>query len=127
MGDAGRMNLAFSRWQKRVYSDTKRVPLDELSETGSPIPKYKGLKIPYKWKDFYNSPEYRSLRGHIERLAAMYLSNMGASDGGRRFRTFVWFEVYRYADAQAPHAHTGNSVTGTFFARYASGDSSQKY
>merc|ERR1712190_144258 len=60
--DASRMNLAFSRWQKRIYSGTKKVPLDELSMDGRPIPKYKGLKIPYQWKTLYNSPEYQTLR-----------------------------------------------------------------
>jgi len=125
--DATRINAGFSRWQKRVYSDLKKVPLIELSWDGSPIPKYK--KVNYKWQELYDSREYKSLRFQIERLTGMYLNNLGKGDDQtrRRFRTFIWVEVFRQADSMRPHVHTGAHTAGVFFSRYSSDEGAQKF
>lgn len=121
-GDSTRMNLAFLRWQKRVYADVKKgqVPLDELSWDGKPIPKHKG--IDYTWRELYSSPEFKKLRSQLNRLSGMYLSYAGRNDEGERprFRIFIWASVFRFADSMRPLARTGAMVTGTFFAKYHS-------
>lgn len=126
--DASRMNLGFVRWQKRVYSELRKVPLIELSWDGSPIPHYK--EVSYAWKEFYGSPDFKKLRHQIDRLSGLYLNNIGKDGerGRRRFRTFIWAEVYRNADSQRPHVHTGASTAGVFFSRYSSSkEGAQKF
>lgn len=118
--DASRMNLGFVRWQKRVYSKLRRVPLNELSWDGSPIPKYPNVN--YEWNELYKSRELNALRTQIERLSSMYLNHIGkdGNRGRRRFRTFIWVEVFRYGDAHRPRVRTGAATSGIFYARYSS-------
>mmetsp|Transcript_133374 Transcript_133374/g.231664 ORF Transcript_133374/g.231664 Transcript_133374/m.231664 type:complete len:368 (-) Transcript_133374:47-1150(-) len=127
--DGSRVNQGFARWQKRVFSRLKRVPLDELSMDGKPIPRYQNIS--YEWPELYESKEYKLLRRHINKIASSYLSSMSKEGGDerQRMRIFIWVEVYRFADSRKPLALTGSMVTGVLFARYMSqyGRGAQKF
>jgi len=117
--DNSRLNFAFMRWQKRVFCDKFRVPTHEVSFDGGEIPKYDTVE--YIWKEFYGSPEYKILRKTIERVVNMYLKRMNKMppDGKRhKFRTFIWAEVYGFADAQRPYTRTGAFSAGRVTARF---------
>lgn len=115
--DGSRVNLAFLRWQKRVFSLRDRVPVEEINWDGKPVPRYPGIS--YEWPDLYNSPDLQPLVNRISTMCNAYFDRLERNRERRHFRTFIWAEVYRPNDFQQTHVHTGALAAGMFVARYA--------
>jgi len=119
--DGSRVNLAFLRWQKRVFAKAARVPVEEIDWDGKPVPKIQGIS--YEWPELYNSQEFRVFMRKVQTMASSFLNSLSEDKDKHKFRAFAWAEVYRPGDFQRPHMHTGAAVAGMFFARYAPGPS----
>ncbi|CAJ1367022.1 unnamed protein product [Effrenium voratum] len=126
--DHSRVNLAFRRWQRRVYAYANRdiYPESQLSadvlEGGWQSEFLAGgwarsmplKEVNYSWPQLRQSSEFRKLQSHISELAKLYLKRSGSSFGNK-FRIFTWAEVFRKGDALRPSAHTDG---GLFMGRY---------
>jgi len=109
-------NHGFLRWQKRVYSEKSRYPVEELNWDGKPVPRFK--QIDYDWNELYNSIELAVLLKRVEGMANHFMAQLTGQERPHRFRVFPWVEVFRPGDFQWPHVHTGAALCGAFFARY---------
>mmetsp|Transcript_3071 Transcript_3071/g.6907 ORF Transcript_3071/g.6907 Transcript_3071/m.6907 type:complete len:342 (-) Transcript_3071:7-1032(-) len=120
--DASRLNLGFLRWQKQVYSRTHRFDIQQIDWQGTVLPE--APDVSYSWYKWYNSKEYKLLKGRVESVTRQYVASFKAEGGGRlrRLRTFIWAEVYRYGHFQRPGVHTGAFSQGVIFAKHAIGE-----
>ncbi|CAK0887325.1 unnamed protein product [Prorocentrum cordatum] len=112
-----RVNLAFLRWQKRVYADREGLDVESMSARGERAPRLPGIN--YTWPALYDSPDFKRLQTRIADLTRLYLKRTGyrSSDIPRRFHQFVWVEVYEKGDALRPGARTdGAYLLGRYFA-----------
>lgn len=114
-GEASRVNLAFVRWQKQVFAQKFKVPIDELFWNGEDVKKSK--KVSYQWDAFYKSPLYVRLRKRIEQVVQGFVTYV---DGERpqKMRTFIWAEVYRHREFHRPVVKTGSYCTGMLWVRF---------
>ncbi|CAL1135736.1 unnamed protein product [Cladocopium goreaui] len=129
--DHSRVNLAFRRWQKRVFAEQNRdiYPANgalDILESG-PNPDFiagitKGAaplkEINYTWPGLYENSSFRKLRQHINTLAKLYLKRSGhpTSELPKTFRVFIWVEVFRKGDSLRPLAHTdGGFLMGRYW------------
>jgi len=119
--DGSHINLAFLRWQKRVFAQKWRLPVEELNWDGRPVPMFKGIS--YQWKELYDSLELQVLTKRVEAMATQFLQNIQGDRALTKFRTMPWVEVFRPGDFQWPHVRTGAAVYGVFFARHAENSS----
>lgn len=115
--DGSRVNWAFLRWQKRVFSQQARIPVEEIGWDGKPVPRYKG--IPYQWKELYESAEYKTLKKRVARLTSSYLNSLSGNQHNENWRVFIWVDAYGPGESEWPHVLTGAAAAGKFFARYA--------
>jgi hypothetical protein len=114
--DHSRVNLAFLRWQKRVFADRLGVSPQTLTGRGDASPRIKG--IDYTWPEFYDDPIYNKLVHRLTQVSKLYLKRTGYRDLPRKFRVFTWVEVYNFGDAQRPWARTdGAYLMGRYFAQ----------
>lgn len=113
--DHSRVNTAFKRWQKRVYADLDDFPVENLTSRGQWAPRLEGLE--YTWPDLYNSSAFSILRRRLSELSRQYLRRTGYTDLPKKFRIFVWVEVFQKGDALAPSANTdGAFLMGRYYA-----------
>jgi|Transcript_56560 hypothetical protein len=114
--DHSRVNLAFLRWQKRVYAERMRVHPGTLTGRGDVTPRNPG--IDYTWKEFYEDPIYNRLVHRLNQVSKLYLKRTGRANLPKKFRIFTWVEVYNFGDAQRPWARTdGAYLMGRYFAQ----------
>lgn len=118
--DHSRVNLAFFRWQKRVFADAEEVPPEQLSARGELAPRLEG--IDYTWPELHQSSAFQRLRMRITELSRLYMRRSGYDTIPPTFRIFVWAELYSYGDALRPVAFTdGAYVMGRYFASVRKG------
>jgi len=143
--DHSRVNLAFRRWQKKVFAthhqDIFEANFDESAEGGSLLdvgPTAESLaghtvgrmaggdsqaswpKVGYSWPELYDNAAFKRLRARINEIARLYLKRSGhdREDLPRKFRIFIWVEVFQPGDALRPSAHTdGGYVMGRYWVR----------
>lgn len=118
--DHSRVNLAFLRWQKRVFCERTGVQADELSGRGESAPKLDG--IDYSWRELYDNPIYKQLLTRFNQVARLYLKRTGYASGDdslpSKLRIFTWVEVFDKGDAQKPWARTdGAYAMGRYFSQ----------
>ncbi|CAE7300543.1 unnamed protein product [Symbiodinium natans] len=136
--DHSRVNLGFRRWQKRVFAmqnknifpanfDEDRIGLDILdaganvdfmlgnTKTKAPWP-----AVDYAWPELYENAVFKRLRARIQESARLYLKRSGwdSDDLPKRFKIFIWVEVFNPGDALRPSAHTdGGFVMGRYWVQ----------
>eukprot|EP00434_Breviolum_minutum_P017034 symbB.v1.2.015031.t1/scaffold1037.1/size142759/3 len=125
--DHSRVNLAFRRWQKRVYAEQNRdiYPVDGVDSGADilqrgPHPDFiagvtKGaapLKdVNYTWPALYENSAFRKLQADM-----LDRSGHTPDDLPKTFRMFIWAEVFRKGDSLRPSAHTdGGYVMGRYW------------
>jgi len=129
--DHSRVNLAFRRWQKRVFGDMNEdifsdgQPGEDILDIGPQADFLAGTvaqsprlnEIEYTWPELYKNATFKKLRSRINELAKLYLkrSNMPPENIPKKFRVFIWAEVFRKGDSLSPRAHTDG---GLLMGRY---------
>jgi len=112
-----RVNLAFLRWQKRVYAEREGLDVEAMSARGERTPMLPGIN--YSWPELYDSAEFKKLKVRIGELTRLYLKRTGYKneDLPKKFNEFVWVEVFEKGDALRPAARTdGAYLLGRYFA-----------
>jgi len=118
--DHSRVNIAFQRWQKRVFADLYRVPAEGLTSFGDMAPRLEGIN--YSWPELYESAAFARLKSRIVELSRLYLKRSGYTDIPSKFRVFVWVEVYDKGDAMRPGSRVdGAYLAGRYFASVEKG------
>jgi len=119
--DHSRVNLAFLRWQKRVYGEQQKEtwnggPVDHLAGRIELSPRLE--EINYTWPELYKNATFRRLRSRINELAKMYLTRSGAEPDvlPKRFKIFAWVEIFKKGDSLRPWARTdGGFLMGRYW------------
>ncbi|CAE8599020.1 unnamed protein product [Polarella glacialis] len=114
--DHSRVNIAFLRWQKRVFAEKYNVPAEGLTSRMERIPRLEGIQ--YTWDELYNNAAFKQLRRRISALSRVYLKRSGhaAEELPKKFRIFTWVEVFRRGDSLRPWARTdGSYLMGRYF------------
>jgi len=115
-GDSGRTNKAFNRWQKKVWSHFRKIPISEIDWDGKEIKRTKG--VPYKWPELYQSKAWNEMESRVMMWVSSYFRRLRLlRDGESRGRppymkVFPWFEVYKAGEWAEPQAHTGAPACG---------------
>jgi len=119
--DGSTINEAWLRWQKRVFSMAKNVPIEELNWDGKPVPQFDG--VPYKWKELHDSSDTKFFLKSITHVARHYIKQFAEQDGRfSRMLTFMWAEVYEPGDFQHMRVHTGAAIAGLYCLKAADAD-----
>mmetsp|Transcript_1091 Transcript_1091/g.2645 ORF Transcript_1091/g.2645 Transcript_1091/m.2645 type:complete len:331 (+) Transcript_1091:154-1146(+) len=120
-----RNNEAFVRYQKMGFSETSKVPLNEVNWIGDEATRLKNVN--YVWKELYDSPDFKRLQKNIEGQCYKFLKHITSGRQERqRARMFVWAEVYRPGDFMHPHIHTGAAAAGVFSAGNSEGEGARQ-
>jgi len=123
--DHSRVNLAFNRWQKRVFAETTGIPIEEILQQGEAVPeRLEGIN--YTWPELYESKAFKRLRQRMAELTRLYNRRSGFPAGshadGPRFRVFPWVEVFKKGDALRPGSRTDAAYAmGRYFPQVTKG------
>lgn len=120
--DHSRMNLAFLRWQKRVFADRNGIDPSQLTGRGDVVPRLEG--IDYSWPELYDHPIYKRMLSRFHQVTQLYLKRTGydAESLPKRLRIFPWVEIFHFGDDMRPSARTdGGYAMGRYFAQAVEG------
>lgn len=123
-GDQYRTNLAFARWQKRVFMNFFRVDESDLTSTGERAPQITG--VPYTWPELLKSAAYASLKGKLLEISRLYMETVGYKkrDIPRNFRIWIWAEVVEPSGGMPPISLTdGGFLAGRYIVQAPAGGS----
>lgn len=118
--DHSRVNVAFLRWQKRVFADLHNISVEELTSRGDWAPHLQAVR--YDWPQLYQSAGFKKLKTRISELSRVYLKRSGYKQLPKQFRIFIWVEVFQTGDAMRPWVRTdGAYLTGRYFSSFEKG------
>ena len=112
-----RMNDAFFHYQNRLF-DRNRKSLDPIDYSRESMYCFFfcALFLDVTWPGLQALPEYRRLRGYMEKFGLRYLHRLGFTSL-TGLDLFSWGAVHSNSDSHGPHTHTGELVVGVYYAK----------
>merc|ERR1712107_976555 len=105
--DHSRVNLAFKRWQTRVFAAYNGLPIKRVLQHGEIAPKLEGVN--YTWPELFEHKNYKKLIGRVRQLGKAYLKRSGfdpqvlkRENPNSKMLIFPWVEVFNFGEALRP-------------------------